>query len=81
MRTGISISHSGVRIAWQLDLPLHAEKRGFTSIRIAEGCGSDAITPVAFIGARTNRIRPATSITQLAARAPANLAMATQTIA
>ncbi|WP_394657698.1 LLM class flavin-dependent oxidoreductase [uncultured Novosphingobium sp.] len=65
----------------QLDLPLHAEKRGFTSIRIAEGCGSDAITPVAFIGARTNRIRPATSITQLAARAPANLAMATQTIA
>jgi F420-dependent oxidoreductase-like protein len=46
----------------------------------AEAYGSDAITPLAYIAALTRKIRLATGIAQLAARTPAALAMAAQTI-
>jgi len=57
-----------------------AERLGFASVWVSETYGSDAITPLAFIGARTQRIQLGTSLAQLAARTPANLAMSAQTI-
>jgi len=58
----------------------HAEAAGFDSVWTAETYGCDAMTPLAFIGAQTRRIRLGTNIAQLAARSPANLAMCAQTI-
>jgi F420-dependent oxidoreductase-like protein len=57
-----------------------AEELGFDSVWTAETYGTDAITPLAFIGAHTKRIRLATGIAHLAARSPANMAMCAQTI-
>jgi F420-dependent oxidoreductase-like protein len=57
-----------------------AEELGYDSVWTAETYGTDAMTPLAWIGAHTKRIRLATGIAQLAARPPANLAMCAQTI-
>jgi len=80
MKTGIFIGYSGA----QMDLPIRriqrAEELGFDSIWTAESYGSDALTPLAHIGAVTKKIRLATGVCQLAARTPANLAMSAQTI-
>jgi len=57
-----------------------AEELGYDAVWTAETYGTDAITPLAWIGAQTRRIRLATGIAQLSARTPANLAMCAQTI-
>ena len=46
----------------------------------AEAYGSDAVTPLAYIAAQTERIRLGTGIMQLAARTPANAAMPAATV-
>ncbi|MGE0386127.1 MAG: LLM class F420-dependent oxidoreductase [Gammaproteobacteria bacterium] len=63
-----------------LERILRAEALGYDAVWTAETYGTDAITPLAFIGAHTRRIRLGTSIAQLAARSPANLAMCAQSI-
>ena len=63
-----------------MDLVRLAEKLGFDSVWTAEAYGTDALTPLAFIGAHTKRIRLGTSVAQLAARPPASAAMATATL-
>jgi F420-dependent oxidoreductase-like protein len=63
-----------------MDKILLAERLGFDSIWSAEAYGSDAITPLAYIGALTHKIRLGTGIAQLAARTPTNLAMTAQTL-
>ena len=52
-----------------------AERLGADSVWLAEAWGYDAFTPLAFLAARTSRIRLATGIAQLGARTPALLAM------
>ena len=52
-----------------------AEKLGFDSVWSAESWGNDAFTPLAWIGAQTERIRLGTSIVQLSARTPTSTAM------
>ena len=54
----------------------HAEALGYDSVFTAEAWGNDAFTPLAWIGARTSRIRLGTSIAQLSARTPTATAMA-----
>jgi len=80
MKLGIDLHYSGAHISLPMDRILLAEKLGFDSVWTAEAYGSDALTPLAFIGAQTKKIRLATGIAQLAARTPANLAMAAQTL-
>jgi alkanesulfonate monooxygenase SsuD/methylene tetrahydromethanopterin reductase-like flavin-dependent oxidoreductase (luciferase family) len=62
-----------------LDVPAalvqRAEELGYDSVWSAETYGSNAITPPAFLAAKTNRIKLGTGIMQLAARTPANAAM------
>ncbi|MGH0030119.1 MAG: LLM class F420-dependent oxidoreductase [Myxococcota bacterium] len=52
-----------------------AERLGFDSVWTAEAWGSDAFTPLAWIGAQTSKIKLGTSIVQLSARTPASTAM------
>jgi alkanesulfonate monooxygenase SsuD/methylene tetrahydromethanopterin reductase-like flavin-dependent oxidoreductase (luciferase family) len=67
-----------------LDVPIalvqRAEELGYDSVWSAETHGSDAITPLAFLAAKTNRIKLGTGIMQLAARTPANAAMSAASI-
>ncbi|MCH8815019.1 MAG: LLM class F420-dependent oxidoreductase [Chloroflexi bacterium] len=57
-----------------------AEDLGFDSMWVAEAYGSDALTPLAWWGANTKKIKLGTSIAQISARAPTALAMAAMTL-
>jgi len=58
-----------------VELAVEAEKLGFDSVWTAEAWGSDAFTPLAWIGAHTSRIRLGTGIVQLSGRTPTSCAM------
>jgi F420-dependent oxidoreductase-like protein len=57
-----------------------AEGLGFDSVWTAEAYGSDCLTPLAWWGASTERIRLGTAIVQMSARQPAATAMAAMTM-
>ena len=57
-----------------------AESLGFDSVWTAEAYGSDALIPLAWWGASTERIRLGTGIVQISARTPAATAMAAMTL-
>jgi F420-dependent oxidoreductase-like protein len=61
-------------------LAQEAERLGFDSVWTAEAYGSDAISPLAWIGARTSRIKLGTGIVQISARTPACVAMTAMTL-
>src|SRR5512134_393863 len=63
-----------------MDLIKEAESLGYDSVWTAEAYGSDAITPLAWIGAKTSRIRLGTAIMQIPARTPAMAAMTAMTL-
>ena len=80
MKLALMLGYSGGRV----DLPIEriklAEQLGYHSVWTAEAYGSDAMTPLAYIAAHTDRIKLGTGIIQLAGRAPAMAAMQAQTI-
>jgi F420-dependent oxidoreductase-like protein len=53
-----------------------AEAIGYESVWTSEGHGSDALTPLAWVGAHTSTIRLGTAVMHMGARAPAATAMA-----
>src|SRR5438128_8937578 len=57
-----------------------AERLGFESVWAAEAYGSDCLTPLAWWGASTERIKLGTAIVQMSARQPAAAAMAAMTL-
>jgi len=57
-----------------------AERLGFDSMWTAEAYGSDAITPLTWWGATTERIKLGTAIVQMSARTPTATAMAAMTL-
>jgi F420-dependent oxidoreductase-like protein len=57
-----------------------AERLGFDSVWTAEAYGSDCLTPLAWWGAATERIKLGTAIVQMSARQPAATAMAAMTM-
>ena len=59
---------------------LEAERRGFDSMWTAEAYGSDCLTPLAWWGSKTERIKLGTSIVQMSARTPSATAMAAITL-
>lgn len=59
---------------------LEAERLGYDSFWTAEAYGSDALTPLAWWGSQTSRIKLGTSIIQISARTPAATAMAAITM-
>jgi F420-dependent oxidoreductase-like protein len=59
---------------------LEAERLGYDAAFTAEAWGSDAFTPLAWMGSRTSRIKLGTSIVQLSGRTPTGTAMAALTL-
>lgn len=57
------------------ELVEEAERVGFDAVFAAESWGSDAFSPLAWWGSRTERVRLGTSIAQLSARTPTSCAM------
>ena len=57
-----------------------AEALGYDSIWTAEAYGSDALTPLAWLGARTSKVRLGTALVQLSARTPVATAMGAMTL-
>ncbi len=80
MKLGLMLGYSGREMQLPVELVQLAEQLGFDSVWAAEAYGSDAITPLAFLAAHTQRIRLGTGILQLAGRTPANAAMAMATL-
>ncbi len=80
MRLGLTIGYSGS--AMKLDMPMieEADRLGFYSVWSAEAYGSDAVTPLAWIAARTKQIHVASGIMQMPARTPAMTAMTATTL-
>jgi F420-dependent oxidoreductase-like protein len=81
MKLGVSMGYWGGGPPPDVDATLaEAELVGFDSVWTAEAYGSDALTPLAWWGANTQRLRLGTSVLQMSARAPAATAMAAMTL-
>jgi F420-dependent oxidoreductase-like protein len=80
MRLALTLSYSGASMALDMDKVLEAERLGYDSAWTAESYGSDAVTPAAWIAARTARIHVGTGIMQIAGRTPAATAMTAMTL-
>ena len=80
MKLGLLLGYSGADMALPIDRVLEAEKLGFDSVWTSEAYGSDAITPAAWILARTTKIKVGTAIIQMPARTPAMAAMTAMTL-
>ena len=80
MKLGISIGYSGAQMNLPVEKVQEAERLGYDSVWTAEAYGSDAVTPLAYLAAVTDRIRLGTGIMQLAARTAANCAMSVATV-
>ncbi len=75
MKLGIMLGYSGPKLQIPLERVQRAEALGYDSVWTAEAYGSDAITPLAWLAAHTERIRLGTAVIQLAGRTPAMAAM------
>lgn len=61
-------------------LAREAERLGFSAVWTEEAYGSDAVSPLAWVGARTDRIGIGSAVWQIPARTPAMAAMTAATL-
>jgi len=80
MRLGLALGYTGARVQVDVQAVQVAERLGYHSVWTAEAYGSDAVVPLAWLGAVTYRIRLGTAILQMAARSPAMTAMTAMTL-
>jgi F420-dependent oxidoreductase-like protein len=81
LKLGLNIGYwAGGPPPGALETILEAERLGFDSVWTAEAYGSDALVPLAWWGASTERIKLGTGIVQISARTPAATAMAAMTL-
>lgn len=80
MKLGLNLGYWGANAVDQVSLARAAERYGFDSVWTAEAYGSDAVTPLVWLAAQTERIHVGTAIMQIAARTPATTAMTAATI-
>ncbi len=80
MRLGLMMGYSGPRIRVDIDRIKEAETLGYDSVWTAEAWGSDAVSPLAWVGSHTTTIKLGTGIMQLPGRSPANTAMTAMTL-
>jgi F420-dependent oxidoreductase-like protein len=71
----VAVGVAAVVTAEDVDFVVEADRLGAHSVWVPEAWGQDALTPLAYLAARTARIRLGSGIVQLGARTPANLAM------
>ncbi len=58
-----------------VEMAQEAERLGYDSVWSAEAWGNDAFTPLAWIGAQTEKIKLGTAVVQLSGRTPTSCAM------
>lgn len=80
MKLALTLDYSGSRIALDMEKILEIERLGYDSVWSAEAYGSDAVSPAAWIAARTTRLHVGTGIMQMAGRTPAATAMTAMTL-
>ncbi len=80
MRLGLVAGYSGSAMSVPIQPIQEAESLGFDSVWSAEAYGSDAVTPLGYIAAKTTRIKLGTAIMQMPARSPAMTAMTAMTL-
>ena len=80
MRLGLMLGYSGAEVKLDVALAQEAEALGFHSVWTAEAYGSDAVSPLAWLGAQTSRIQLGTAVMQLPGRSPACTAMTAMTL-
>jgi F420-dependent oxidoreductase-like protein len=80
MRLGINIGYSGATIGAVLPLVEQADRVGIDSVWAAEAYGSDCVTVLSYLAAKTERIKLGSAIMQMPARTPANAAMTAMTL-
>jgi F420-dependent oxidoreductase-like protein len=81
MRTAIGLSMTGTEDWDEIStFVTEAEKMGVDYVWSAEAWGHDAVTPLAYLAAKTSRIKLGAGIMQAVARTPANLAMTAMTL-
>jgi F420-dependent oxidoreductase-like protein len=80
MRLGLNLGYWGAGAADNVGIAQEAERLGYHSVWTAEAWGSDAITPLTWVAAKTERIRVGTAIMQIPARTPSNAAMTAATL-
>ena len=78
MRLGLQLGYDDP-VTWT-SLADEAERCGFHSVWTSEAYGSDAISPLAWIGSRTTNVRLGTAIMQMPARSPATTAATVATL-
>ena len=57
MRLGLNLGYSGAGMKLNVDLVRRVEALGFDSVWSAEAYGSDAVSPLAYLAALTQKIR------------------------
>ena len=79
MRLGLQL---GIRRPGLLasGLAEEADRSGFHSVWTSEAYGSDAVSPLAWIGGRTTNVKLGTAIMQMPARTPATTAATVATL-
>lgn len=81
MRLGLMLGYAnGRRMDLPVELVQEADRLGVWAVWTAEAYGSDAVTPLAWLGALTQRIKLGTAIMQMPGRSPANAAMTAMTL-
>src|SRR4051794_21555846 len=81
MRLGLNLGYFGAAAPSQtVPLVQHAESLGYHSVWTAEAYGSDAVVPLTWAAAHTEKIGLGTAILQMPARTPANTAMTAATL-
>lgn len=80
MRLDVSVGYSGASMGDVLPLVQHAERVGLDHVWAGEAYGSDAVTVLAYLAARTERIGLGSGVLQMPARTPASTAMTAMTL-
>ncbi len=80
MRLGMTLKLGGAQPSIDIDVVLEAERLGFSQVWSGESYSTDAVSPVAWVLARTTRIKAGTGIMQIPARTPACAAMTAMTL-
>lgn len=81
LRAAIGVGFGRENWSSAVDFIVEAEKLGVDAVWSAEAWGSDAISPLAFVGARTSKIKLGTGIIQAGTRTPALVGMTAATMA
>ena len=80
MRLGYLLRYAGLAGGPPMEHVLEAERLGYHSVWCGEAYGNDAVSPIAWVLARTTRINAGTGIMQMSARTPACAAATAATL-